>query len=267
MNGLMVHSPDSGMVTKEQAFAIPVPEQTRTYTPISNESLWDMLQKTAESKGLILSEPQFGVAHKGQRLFGVADITNQDYLDEEVRLTLGLRNSYDKTLSVGVCFGSKVFVCDNMCFSGYASEDEDAVGQVHKRHHSDVFEGLQIRLEEAMSKFDVFRSYQESSFNRMKEMSLTDAAAHDLIIQSVRAEAITAKDCMTVANEWAFQSHCPENEWDAENWHKEFMPRNVWSLFNAFTEVHKGFQQKNPFGANVRSIKLNNFFHSQFLSN
>jgi len=267
MDGLMIHTPDSGMVTKEQAFAIKVPEQTRTYTPVPNAELWDMLQKTAESKGLKLGEPQMGVAHKGQRLFGVADITNQDHLDEEVRLTLGFRNSYNRTLSVGVCFGSRVFVCDNLCFTGYASEDEDAVGNVHKRHHSDVFEGLQVRLEEAMSKFDIFKSYQDTSFNRMKEISLTDAEAHHLIIESAKAEAITAKDCMKVANEWAFQSHCPDNEADAANWHKEFMPRNAWSLFNAFTEIHKGFQKKNPFDANVRSIKMNNFFHAHFLNN
>lgn len=266
MDGLMVHSKNSGIVTMEQAFAIPVPEATRTYTPVPNEELWNMLSRTAELKGLKLGVPQMGVAHKGQRLFGVADITNQDHLDDEVRLIIGFRNSYDKTLSVGVCFGSKVFVCDNMCFSGYTSEGEDAVGQVHKRHHSDVWDGLQVKLEEAMSKFDVFKSYQTKFYNRLKENELTDAEAHDLIIQSVRAEAITAKDCMTVANEWAFQSNGPTNQAEQDNYHPEFAPRNAWSLFNAYTEVHKGFQAKNPFGANVRSIKMNDFFHSQFLS-
>jgi len=265
MNGLMIHTKGSGKISKEDAFAIPVPEQTNTYTPVPNEALWDMLQKTAESKGLKLGEPEMGYAHNGQRLFGVAEITNQDYLDEEVRLTLGFRNSYDKTLSVGVCFGSKVFVCDNMCFSGYTSEEEGAVGQVHKRHHSDVWEGLQIKLEDSMSQFEIFKSYQENSFNRMKEIALTDTQAHDLIIQSARAEAITAKDCMTVANHWAYQANCPEHE--AENWHKEFMPRNAWSLFNCFTEIHKNGQAKSPFAANIRSIKLNNFFHQQFLNN
>ena len=265
MDGLMIHTPNSGRVTKEEAFAIPVPEQTRTYTPVPNEELWKMLQRTAEMRGLQLSEPQMGVAHKGQRLFGVADITNQDHLDEEVRLTLGFRNSYNRTLSVGVCFGSKVFVCDNMCFSGYASEEEDAVGQLHKRHHSDVFEGLQIRLKEAMDKFEIFKNYQTKFYERLKEIKLTDAEAMEFIHHSVGAEAITAKDCYTVGNHWLYQANCPEHE--AENWHKEFMPRNAWSLFNCFTEIHKGFQEKNPFDANVRSIKMNSHFHSHFMAN
>lgn len=267
MDGLMVRTKGSGQVTMEEAFAIKVPEQTRTYTPVPNQELWEMLQRTAELKGLKLGIPQMGVAHKGQRLFGVADITNQDHLDKEVRLTLGFRNSYDGTMSVGVCFGSKVFVCDNMCFSGYTSDGQEAVGQVHKRHSSDVFDGLQVRLEEAMSQFEVFRSYQDGFYNRLKESKLTDADAHHLIIQSVRAGAITGKDCITVANEWDFQARGAQSEDEQDRWHKEFLPRNAWSLFNAFTEVHKGFQAKNPFDANVRSIKMNSFFHKNYMLN
>ncbi len=267
MEGLMVHTQGSGKVTMEQAFAIPLPEQTETYQPVPNEELWNMLEKTAELKGLRLGTPQMGVAANGQRLFGTAEVTNQDHLDEEVRLMLGFRNSYNKSMSVGVCFGSKVFVCDNMCFSGYTSENEDAVGQVHHRHSINVFEGLQLRLDDAMGKFDIFKSYQNDFYIRLKNIRLRDVQANDLIVQSVRAGAITAKDVMTVANEWVSQANCPDNEADAVNWHKEFMPRNAWSLFNAFTEKHKGFQDKNPVEANIRSIKMNNFFHQKFLSN
>ncbi len=269
MDGLMVHTKGSGRVTMEEAFAIPVPEKTKTYQPVSNEELWKMLERTASLKGLQLGIPQMGITTGGQRLFGAVEITNQDHVDDEVRLMLGFRNSYNKSLSVGVCFGSKVFVCDNMCFTGYASENEDAVGQIHKRHSMDVFDGLQIRLEDAMSKFDVFKSYQENAFNRMKNIRLRDVQANDMIVKSVRAGAINAKDVMTVANEWVFQGRGPQNEAEelSGKWHKEFAPRNAWSLYNCFTEVHKGFQEKNPFEANIRSIKMNNFFHQQFMTN
>jgi hypothetical protein len=267
VKGLSVHSPDGGIITMEEAFAIPVPGKTSTYTPVSNQGLWEMLQRNAEYRGLRLGVPQMGISHKGQRLFGTVEILNQDHLDNQVRLMLGLRNSYDKTLSVGVCFGSKVFVCDNLCFTGYTSEDEDAVAAIHKRHHSDVWEGLQEKLSAAMDKFEIFKSYQDSFYTRLKENALTDAMAHHLIVESVRADAITAKDVMAVANEWAFQADGPKNEVEQEVYHPEFAPRNAWSLFNAFTEIHKGFQQKNPFEANIRSIKMNNFFKQRFLMN
>jgi len=266
MEGLMIDPKHSGIVSMKEAFAIPVPEETRTYSPVSNEELWKMLQRTASSRGLELGIPEMGLAQKGQRLFGSVEITNQDHLDNEVRLMLGFRNSYNRTMSVGVCWGSSVFVCSNMCFTGYTSEDEEAVGQVHHRHQADVFNGLQGRLDESMDKFDIFKSYQDNFYNRLKESELTDVEAHDLIIKSVRADAITAKDCMTIANEWQFQQTGPTNESEQENWHPEFAPRNAWSLFNAYTEKAKSFQKKNPLEANLRSIKMSKFFHSQFMN-
>ena len=264
---LVLDTKGSGIVTMEEAFSIPVPEETKTYTPVSNEALWRMLEQTAIKRGLKLGTPQLGIAHKGQRLFGSVEITNQDHLDNQVRLMLGFRNSYNRSMSVGVCFGSKVFVCSNMVFTGYASDDEDAVGQVHHRHQTNVWDGLQTRLTEALDKFSVFKGYQDDFYNRLQEIELTDAQAHDLIINSVRAEAITAKDCFTVAEEWAFQGRGPQDEAEEDRWHKEFAPRNAWSLFNAYTEIHKGIQAKNPLDASFRSIKMNNFFHQNFMAN
>jgi hypothetical protein len=263
----MIDTKDSGVVTMEQAFAIPVPEKTRTYAPVGNKALWNMLNIEANKRGLELGIPEIGIAHKGQRMFGSVPITNQDHLDGEVQLMLGFRNSYDRTMSVGVCFGSKVFVCSNMCFTGYTSEGEDALGLVTHRHQADVWAGLEDRLNSAMNKFEVFKSYQDDFYNRLKENKLTDADAHHLIIQSVRSEAITAKDCMTVANEWALQANGPTNQAEEDNYHPEFADRSAWSLFNAYTEVHKDFQAKSPVNASKRSIKMNNFFHKEFMTN
>jgi hypothetical protein len=36
-----------------------------------------------------------------------------DYTD-----TVGLRNSHDKSFPIGIAFGSRVFVCDNLAFHG-----------------------------------------------------------------------------------------------------------------------------------------------------
>lgn len=148
-----------------------------------------------------MGDPDFGLANKGQRMFGASPITNKDHVDDEVRLMIGFRNSYDRTMSVGICFGSKVFVCDNMAFSGYTTDGEEAFGEIHHRHQCDVMNELRSCLKEALDKFSVFRSYQESLYNRLKEIGLTDADAHDLIIRAARAEAITPKDCFHVANE------------------------------------------------------------------
>ena len=51
--------------------------------------------------------------------------------------------------------------------------------------------------------------------------------AHDLTIRAVDCAAITTSQIPDVLREWRTPSHA------------EFEPRNAWSLFNAFTEVHK----------------------------
>lgn len=266
MDGLMLDTKGSGVVTMKEAFGIKIPKETKTYTPVSNEELWKMLQQTAHNRGLELGTPTLGVSQKGQRLFGTVEITNQDHLDGDVRLMLGFRNSYNRSMSVGVCFGSKVFVCSNMVFTGYTSEDEDAIGQIHHRHQTNVFNRLENHLDSSLDKFPIFKRYQDGFYNRLKQIALRDSEAHDLIINSVRADAITAKDCFNVAEEWAFQGRGAHNEEEQSRWHKEFAPRNAWSLFNAFTEIHKGFQAKNPIDANFRSIKMNSFFHKTFVN-
>lgn len=266
MNSLVLDTPKSGIITMEQAFAIPIPEETKTYIPVSNEDLWKLMQQKAFQRGLQLGTPQMGIDHNGQRLFGSVEIVNMDHLDNEVRLMLGFRNSYNKSMSVGICFGSKVFVCSNMCFTGYTSDDEEAAGQVHHRHSTNVWDGLPERLDAAFDKFEVFKSYQDSFYNRLKNIWMRDIQVHDFIMRSARAGAINARDCMPLADEWAFQQNGPKSEAEEERWHPEFAPRNAWSLFNAYTEKAKKHQIKNPLEANLRSIKMNGFFKQQFMN-
>jgi hypothetical protein len=52
--------------------------------------------------------------------------------------------------------------------------------------------------------------------------------AHDLIIRSTDVCAATPRQIPAILQQWR------------EPQHQEFEPRNVWSLFNAFTQVAKG---------------------------
>jgi hypothetical protein len=54
-----------------------------------------------------------------------------------------------------------------------------------------------------------------------------DWRPHDLVIRAVDCRAITRSQVPGLVQEWRKPSH------------REFCPRNLWSLFNAFTEIHK----------------------------
>ena len=94
--------------------ALSTPPATQTHVPIPHHRVMDPAPYSLSYYGHEVVERHFGVTEDGMRFFGVLTLRSPygDYCD-----TLGLRNSHDKSLPIGVAFGSKVFVCDNLSFN------------------------------------------------------------------------------------------------------------------------------------------------------
>lgn len=58
---------------------------------------------------------EYAVSTDGMKMFGVLDLETQM---EGCRFSIGIRNSHDKSLRLGLTAGFRVFVCSNMAFSG-----------------------------------------------------------------------------------------------------------------------------------------------------
>jgi hypothetical protein len=87
-----------------------------------------------------------------------------------------------------------------------------------------------------MTKNDVENAIRPNAVGKKKwlfigDKPVQDWRAHDLVIRAVDCRAITTSQVPDVLQEWREPSH------------REFRPRNLWSLFNAFTEAYKG---QNP---------------------
>jgi hypothetical protein len=261
MTGLMTDVKGSCVVTREELESVPVPPRTRSFTPIPHGDFIDIIGREASQVGLELGESTYAWGQEGQQLFGVSEVLGQDHLNNQVRLMMGYRSSYNKSLAAAICFGSKVFVCSNLCFSGYAGED-GVSGQVSHRHSRYVHRGFGERLQSAMGQFELFRNMQETFFRRLGDFPLDDDAAYATIVRAAQTGAISSDKVVRVADQWLYQENEPESE--AENWHPEFQERNAWSLFNCFTEVHKARQAKNLVSASENSLKLTGLFRSRF---
>ena len=72
-----------------------------------------MLVHTLSFYGHEVIEQHHGVTKDGLRYFGLLSLRSSytGYTD-----TVGVRNSHDKTFPIGIAFGAKVFVCDNLSF-------------------------------------------------------------------------------------------------------------------------------------------------------
>ncbi len=259
MNGLM----SERIVGYDDVCNAPVPAITRSYCPVANKQFLGMIAKTAIGHDLQLENPQFGLSNKDQRMFGTYEIVNHDHFGNQVRLMLGFRNSYDKSLTAGVCFGTKVFVCSNLVFTAYAG-DENIIGHVQHKHTVNVNRVFLQRLQAALGQFEKFKEFHNRFYNHLSKTEINEDKAYATIVRAVRSDIIPNSDVARVAQIWDWQGREPLDNEVSDNWHKEFQDRNAWSLLNCFTENHKRIQETSPVLANKRSINLTNMFHSEF---
>ena len=103
-------------VEEPEVRAVPMPEWTQTWHPVSHGQLLDALDRAVSiNTRLAIKTKQYSLNQSGMQLFGVWDLD----LDIVGRAwSIGFRNSLDKSLSIGLCGGQRVFVCDNLAFNG-----------------------------------------------------------------------------------------------------------------------------------------------------
>jgi hypothetical protein len=97
-------------------------------------------------------------------MFGVWHLVHG--LTQERGLSLGFRNSMDKSMVVGIVSGTKVFVCDNLAFSGdYLTFHKHTSGLTDKR----LYDMAQTAVEGAVPKMIEFDGWQKA----LKEVTVS----------------------------------------------------------------------------------------------
>ena len=102
-------------VTEAEVVAVPEPEFTPTWHPISHKKVVNTLDVACQEQGIRVLNREYSINGSGSRMFGVWDL---DLNGNGIGYSLGIRNSIDKSMGLGMCGGTRVFVCDNLCFSG-----------------------------------------------------------------------------------------------------------------------------------------------------
>jgi hypothetical protein len=169
-------------------------------------------------------------------MFGVLTCTNgtphHDYAP-----VLGLRSSYDRSLAVGLVGGAvRVFVCDNLAFSGEVT--------MHRKHTVHVFRDLPDLIYRMLSQVSSMRARIDGEIAAMKVRELPPAHAHHLMVEAVKASVLPASRLPKVIEAWE------------EPKYESFVPRTAWSLFNAFTEVEKGSGPRQQMEGTLRLSAL-----------
>jgi hypothetical protein len=224
------------------------PPPNGRHFPLAHSKLIDSVSGMIESAGFEILRQTHALSHQGARYFGVMQIANGGGRESDYGWTVGLRNSDDKTFRASMVTGTRVFVCDNLAFSG----NEIHVSRIHTRWAE---RDLNQMITRAVGMLGSRLVDMDRRIAAYKQFDLTDREAHDILIRSVDCGAITPKQLPGVLTQWRTPNH------------EEFAPRTVWSLFNAHTEIHK--EIKNPNDLIKRGQALHGLMdmHCELISN
>jgi hypothetical protein len=191
---------------------LETPPATQSHVPIPHFRVVDLVRSTVGMFGHDVVDEHHGVTDDGARYFGLLSLrsTYTGYED-----TVGLRNSHDKSFPIGVAFGSRVFVCDNLAFIA------DHV--VKRRHTANLKRDLPGLVTEMIEPLALHREAQAKTFERYKGAMLTDQQADHAIMRLYREGVIGVQRIADVSEQWEHPTH------------EEWGERTAWRLFNATT--------------------------------
>jgi hypothetical protein len=201
---------------------LPMPEATDTHVPIPHYSVVDMVKYSLGFFGHEIVEENYGVTPDGARFFGVLSLRSEygDYTD-----TVGLRNSHDKRFPIGISFGSRVFVCDNLAFNG------DHV--IKRKHTANAKRDLPGLVAEVVEPLRDQRVAQAVMFDTYRHTGFLEHQVDMAIMQLYRRGVINVTRIAEVLD--AYET--PPYDWG---------DKTAWRFFNAATFSLTGRVAEDP---------------------
>ena len=207
----------SVLIGRQDLKDLPTPEPTATHYPIPHSRFVESLAESLHYRHLEIVSEEYAVSHDGSRFFGALTLNVEE---SGVRIAIGLRNSHDKSFSLGLTVGRRVLVCDNLALFG----DYAPVLRKHTKH-VEIEALLAVAVDQMQRNFEPMR--RQVDFFRGCDLS--DQRAKLIIYDAFMEDgADLPKHLGGVVHDHYFNPKYPE-----------FEPRTLWSLENAFTSALK----------------------------
>lgn len=236
------------IVTLDELRTIKTPAAMGTrHMPLSHAEIVDQTVAGLDSLGYMAVNMKLGLDHGVSRLFGTIDIAHKGVAvlgaDSESTLSIGIRHANDRTLSLGMIAGRRIFVCSNLAFSG----DMDIL---RKRHTSglDLNGEVNDALGRAFERFAGLDAFIEG----LKDRQLDDRTARDVIYRAIIERKVLAPQYLPNVHGNYFTP--------GEGW-TDCAPRSAWGVFNAFTRV---LRDRPMHMTQDNTVELTNFMKAEF---
>lgn len=214
---LVVHA-GGRIVTRDDLALVEIPPATESYSPVPHERLAESLSTIGRDilKGFVLEKELYALAREGKQMFGVLTFRSDG---TELGLSIGFRNSYDKSMAIGIAIGASVFVCDNLALTGDIT--------VLKKHTINVWSSLEDTAIQTLYRSRKNFEKVVADAAALMEREIGDDEAFRILGLLFGRGVLSPRQLPVVKQEWLLPSH------------EEFRPRTAWSFYNACTEALK----------------------------
>ena len=192
------------------------PPRTRSHVPVSHFDFANRVRGRIPN-GYKISKEEYGL--QGSRFFGVMYLRDEHNRNDDYDFCIGMRGCNAKSMKRSIAFGSHVFVCDNMCFSGTTV--------VHRKHTAGILRDLDGIIDGVMNQLRSANQKLDEDIAYFKERDMTSSEIHDLSVLCMDEGVLTPRTLKKSLKEYR------------EPRHDAFLPRTMWSYVNAVTESLK----------------------------
>ena len=205
-------------VSRKEVAHIETPSSTDTWRPVPHIDVIEAVTEVIKAHRWDIADERFGLASEGQKMFGVMEITRSS--SPQWHRCIGIRNSHDKSLAVGLSAGIVVLVCSNLAFGG--------TRLINRKHTSRI--DLNELIARAVASLEDDFLTTETRCEDLKDAYMKDDdEARSCIVRAAELGVINSSDILPVYREFKKPSHA------------EFQEPTRWSLMNALSEIVKKY--------------------------
>lgn len=215
-SNLMLHA-GAFPAPRAEVMTIPAPQPQGRWHPVRHSAFIEQVEAMLADYGIEpRSEGAFALGgENGARMFGVLPVRIASIGDlEDLEFVLGLRNSTDKSYSASLVVGTRVFVCDNLAFSGSVA--------MRRKHTVNIMRDLPVLIAAMLSQWGPMAEHQRHRIERMKEIGTSPRAVNTLLVECIRHDVLSTRRIKPVLE---YMDSPPEGH----------NPDTLWGVFNAFT--------------------------------
>lgn len=211
---LMVHA-GGFHTTREQLAELETPMAIGRWKPVPHYELVQAISEEASRRGIEIVREELAYQPKRDMVVGIMVLNWQN--TDDFATCLAFKHSNDRTESIKLYAGVRVFACDNTSVSG------DTI--VLKKKH---YKNLNL-LQEVNLGLDTYQSGQIkliATIDQLKNQSVKTDKGKEIIFDVFRRKIVPLKLFRPVADQWLLPT----------------VEENMWSLHNCFTEPMKGLK-------------------------